>query len=459
MGEIFGMRNAGYEAMTPNTMGESLQPDRPGNQSVETIDRGLVTAAYLVVWIAFFITQRIFAGLHRMPSGVVVALVTLALVMRLAETFYFRRGSKPVPARVERSVAVFSISSTLVLALLLAIASREPDSPYFGMLMVPILETAVYFSLRATILVAATSSMFSIFWVFYSGHFQPPFAMGEMMESATLVLVFFIVGSLVWLLMNRIRMRTNELARKMEDLERTRHSLVEEEKLAAVGKLASSVAHEIRNPVAIISGALEAAESANFGAAEREEMSRVAMVEARRLEKLASDFLSYAHISSQPFEPLNLGTLAGYVEAVVRVQAIGKRLHVNLRMDSAELCIVQGNEGQLQQVLLNLMRNAVDAAPEGSTIGIQVHPCEAGEAVITIQNEGPAIPDSVVARIFEPFFTNKANGTGLGLAIARRIVEHHKGQLLLERNEADHIVFRFTLPAVQQPQHESSVVA
>ncbi|HUV96302.1 MAG TPA: HAMP domain-containing sensor histidine kinase [Acidobacteriaceae bacterium] len=445
--------------MIPDAMGESVQPDRRGNQTLETIDRSLVTATYLVVWVAFFVTQRIFAGLHRMPSEVVVALVTLAMLMRLAELLYFRRGSKRISARVECGIAFFSISSTLVLALLLAIASQEPDSPYFGMLMVPILETAVYFSLRSTVLVAATSSAFSIFWVFYSGHFRPPFAMGEMMESATLVLVFFIVGSLVWFLMNRIRMRTYELSRKMEDLERTRYRLVEEEKLAAVGKLASSVAHEIRNPVAIISGALEAAESATFGEAEREEMSRVAMVEARRLEKLASDFLSYAQISSEPFEPLDLGTLAGYVEAVVRVQAMSKRLRVNLRMDTVELCIVRGNEGQLQQVLLNLMRNAVDAAPEGSTIGVQVHPCEAGEAVITIENEGQAIPDSVVPRIFEPFFTNKANGTGLGLAIARRIVERHKGQLLLVRNEADHIVFQLTLPAVQQPQHASSVVA
>lgn len=406
------MWNADNNVMIPNNSDGNFESNRPVDASTETIDRGLVTATYLVVWLVFFITQRIFAGLNRMPSGIVVALLSLAILMRIGELLYFRRNANRISARTERAVAQASIASTLVLALMLAIASREPDSPYFGMLMVPILEAAVYFSLRATLVVAAASSSFSIFWVFYSGHFSPPYALGEMMESATLVLVFFIVGLLVWLLMNRIRKRTYELSRKMEDLERARKQLVEEEKLAAVGKLASSVAHEIRNPVAIISSALEAAESKDFGQEEREEMSRVAMMEARRLEKLASDFLSYAHLSADPFEPLNIGALASYVEAIVRVQAMGKRLQVNLSVDADVQCIVQGNEGQLQQVLLNLMRNAVDAAPEGSTISIRVDPCSSGEAIIKIENKGPAIPSSIVDRIFEPFFTNKANGTG-----------------------------------------------
>lgn len=429
---------------------------RLGDDALETIDRGLVTATYLVVWFAFFITQRIFAGLNRMPSGVVVALLSLAILMRVAELLYFRRGSIHASPRVERTFARFSIASTLVLALMLAIASRETDSPYFGMLMVPLLETAIYFSLRATLVVAAASSSFAIFWIFYSGHFRPPYALGEMLESATLVLVFFIVGSLVSLLMDRIRKRTQELSRKMEDLERTRQRLVEEEKLAAVGKLASSVAHEIRNPVAIISSALEAAESDDFGQAEREEMSRVAMIEARRLEKLASDFLSFAHISAEPFEPLNIGTLAGYVEAIVRVQAMNKHLNVNLRVDADEQCIVQGNEAQLQQVLLNLMRNAVDAAPERSTISISVFPCDRDQSIIKIENEGPAIPQTIVGRIFEPFFTNKSSGTGLGLAIARRIVERHGGRLSLEHNETDHIVFALTLPVAQKTHLEAN---
>lgn len=413
----------------------------------EGIDRRLVAGAYLVVFLAFFLTQRIFAGLTRFPSWGALAIISAAVLTRVAELLYIRSYLTKLDTTKLRRIALASIASSLALALPLAIASHESDTPYFGMLMLPILETAIYFSLKATVAVAAVSSSFSIFWVVYAGNFHPPFAVGEMLESATLVLVFFIVGCLVWLLMNRIRQRTRELARHIEDLERSRTLLIEQEKLAAVGRLASSVAHEIRNPVAIISSALEAAGSDTFALTEREEMSRVAMVEARRLEKLTTDFLSYANVSGEQFERLNLGTLAGYVEGIVRVQAMNKRLRVDLKVDGGDSCIVQGNEGQLQQVLLNLMRNAVDAAPDESTIRVHVHPDSRDDAVITIENGGLPIPAAAVERIFEPFFTNKANGTGLGLAIARRIVEQHGGTLHLTRNEREHVMFTLSLPA------------
>lgn len=413
----------------------------------ESLDRGLVATAYLVVWVVFFAVQRIFAGFSHRPSLAVMGLIGLAILVRIGEIAYFHRNRMKGPVQAEHLIARISIASTFALAMLLAIASREPDTPYFGVLMLPILETAVYFSLFATLAVAAMAASFSIFWVFYAGHFHPPFAVGEMLESATLVLVFFIVGSLVWLLMDRIRQRSRELGHRMDDLEQTRNRLVEEEKLAAVGRLASSIAHEIRNPVAIISSALEAAESIDFAQPERTEMSHVAMTEARRLEKLASDFLSYANLSAEPFETLDLGTLAGYVGGIVRVQAVNKNLQVDLRVETGEHCTVRGNEGQLQQVLLNLMRNAVDAAPQGSRIGVHVYPSATREAVITIENEGPPIPNAAVHRIFEPFFTNKPNGTGLGLAIAKRIVERHKGQLTLQQNETNRVVFALRIPA------------
>lgn len=436
-----------YGRMIANSKGGDVQFHQQTDAAGEMLDRSLIASAHVIVLGVFFLTQRIFAGWSRLPSATVLLLISVALLLRMAELIHFRR--RPVSPHA-RAIAKISIAGTLLLALLLAIASHEPDTPYFGMLMLPILETAVCFSLPATLAVAAVSSLFSVFWVYYAGHFAPPFAVGEMLESATLVLVFFIVGSLVWLLMEHIRQRNRELAGRMMDLEKARHRLIEEEKLAAVGRLASSVAHEIRNPVAIISSALEAAASPSFSRSEREEMSRVAMIEARRLEKLTSDFLSYANLSEEPFAPLNLGTLAGYVEGIVRVQAMDKNLCVNLQADADALCTVEGNEGQLQQVLLNLMRNAVDAAPEGSTVTVRVHPGAAGDAVITIENAGEPIPSSAVNRIFEPFYTSKPNGTGLGLAIARRIVQRHNGSLRLERNDPGRVVFLLTLPAADR---------
>ncbi len=418
----------------------------PPEGAVEGMNRAVVASVNLVVLLAFFVTQRIFAGIEQVPSWGVLGLMLAAVAVRVAEIVFTQRRGGELPVALERRMALLSVGWNLALALPLAIVSRESDTPYFGMLLLPILETAIYFSLPATVVVASTSSAISIFWVVFAGHFHPPFAVGEMLESATLVLMYFIVGTLVWLLMERIRRRGRMLRLHMADLERTRNRLIEQEKLAAIGRLASSVAHEIRNPVAIISSALEASGSEAFPPNEREEMNRVAMMESRRLEKLTTDFLSYANLGPTRFEPLDLGTLAGYVEGIVRVQATQKQLRLDMEAGCEDSCVVHGNEGQLQQVLLNLMRNAVDAAPEASTIRVRVQPEAPASARITIENAGPAIPEEAVGRIFEPFFTQKVGGTGLGLAIAKRIVEQHGGTLELERNATDCVMFAITLP-------------
>ena len=130
---------------------------------------------------------------------------------------------------------------------------------------------------------------------------------------------------------------------RLEDLENTKARLVEEEKLAAVGRLASSVAHEIRNPVAIILSALEAAESNTFSAKDRMEMSRVAMAEARRLEKLTTDFLTYAQLGISPFNEVDAVALVGDIVSIARAKALNKKIKVDFLSDGD--CRLYGNEG------------------------------------------------------------------------------------------------------------------
>jgi signal transduction histidine kinase len=93
------------------------------------------------------------------------------------------------------------------------------------------------------------------------------------------------------------------------------------------------------------------------------------------------------------------------------------------------------------------MRNAIEASPPNGVVLIAVRPSK-GTLRIRIENAGPAIPVRVANQIFEPFFTAKEGGTGLGLAIARSIVDRHQGELLLERNDTDHIVFTIAFPSI-----------
>jgi signal transduction histidine kinase len=245
-----------------------------------------------------------------------------------------------------------------------------------------------------------------------------------------------------------LRDREEQLRQQLDDLEATRGKLIEEEKLAAIGRLAGAVAHEIRNPVAIISSALETAASASFASKEREEMSRIAGMEAKRLEKLTTDFLSYARPGNASFRQVDATALVGYIVSIVQPQALQKDLQIEVKM--CDTCCVYGNEGQLQQVLLNLMRNAIEASPQNGSILITVVKQSREALQIRIENAGPAIPRCAADHIFEPFFTAKEGGTGLGLAIARSIVDRHHGELYLEQNKPDHIVFTVSLPSINK---------
>lgn len=405
------------------------------------------------VLLAFLLAQSFFSLVHGAPPLPVFVVAGVGILLRLMEIVYESRHS-PLPVDATRNLAAVSVAWNLALPLMLAVATAQFHTHYFGMLTLPVLEAALYFSFTTTLGVAAIASSIAGFWVAYAAHFRPPFEIGELVEATTLVLVYFIVGTLIWWLVDLLSDREEDLEQKITDLQATRTKLIEEEKLAAVGRLASSVAHEIRNPVAIISSALEASSSPSSSLADRDEMSKVAMMEARRLERLTTDFLSYAQPGSAPFTEVDATALVGYIASIVRAQASYKSLTIDLQ--SCNGCRVYGNEGQLQQVLLNLMRNAIEASPDRGRIKIDVGWYSQDKIRMALANAGPRIPQEAVARIFEPFFTAKEGGTGLGLAIARSIVEKHGGELLLERNENDNIVFAAIVPSLLAPSGAGS---
>lgn len=395
-----------------------------------------------MVLIVFVLVELGFSRFNFPTPHVMLLVAAAAILLRLVELALSTSGDDA--ALRARSFALISICLGLVVPFALAAATGQFHTHYFGLLVLPVLEAALYLSLPLTLLVATISSGSAMLWVAYAAHFTPPFELGEMLEAATLVLVLYIVGTLVWLLLNLLRQREQELTERLQDLVLTRGQLIEGEKLAAIGRLASSVAHEIRNPVAIISSAIEAAGSASFLIEEREEMSRVALTEARRLEKLTTDFLAYAQPGTAPRTEVDAIALVGYMGSIARAQALTKRVKINVQTE--EGCMILGNEDLLQQALLNLLRNAIDASPEFGHVSVRVS--RQTETVrIAIENEGPPIPEYAVSKIFEPFFTAKRGGTGLGLPIARKIVESHGGEVLLERNVEECVLFTLLLPA------------
>ncbi|HTL53328.1 MAG TPA: PAS domain S-box protein [Planctomycetota bacterium] len=207
------------------------------------------------------------------------------------------------------------------------------------------------------------------------------------------------------------------------------------EKLASMGKLAASVAHEIRNPLTAIKMHLYAMQQSLPERPDLEGDFRVVNDEMLRLESVVRNFLDYSRSPALKTQTLTIELMIDKV-----LELFGRRLTQKgiqlIREGDKGLPPVVADLEQMKQVFINLLTNAEEAMPQGGIIGIissmqrddQNRPMN----VIRFHDNGPGVPESIRRRLFEPFFTTKEDGTGLGLGIARRIVEGHGGKLVLE---------------------------
>jgi signal transduction histidine kinase len=244
---------------------------------------------------------------------------------------------------------------------------------------------------------------------------------------------------------NNLRAREERFVRSLEELARTREQLLSEEKLAAVGRLSRALAHEIRNPVAMISSSLATAVRPGQNDEEREEMFAIAAKEATRLERLTTDFLLYARPRTAQLALGNLADTLNYVATVARAYAANKGVAIDV--SAAGELEGEFDATQIQQALLNLVLNAIDACHRGDSV--QLNAALNGNSSIRIDVVGPAapIPPEVAERIFEPLFTTKPGGNGLGLPIARNIARAHGGDVVLGSNQPGRVCFSIEIPS------------
>ena len=344
-----------------------------------------------------------------------------------------------------------SICFNILLAILLGGVTNREDTQYFVIMVVPILVAAFRLTLPPTLAVVAVVDWVNFFWVWHYAQHQLRTPVNEYVEAGTISLVYTVVGVLVWLLVNQLHREEAWLAQSLRDLEQTRERLLQEERLAAVGRLAGGIAHEIRNPVSAIASALSTARGSTLAAAEREEMFEIAAKESRRLERLTTDFLAYARPRSPLKAPSSIDDTLGYVADACRPR--GNERGVSIHAHSSGGLVAEIDAGYVQQALVNLVMNAVEASSPEGRVDLRARANGQGSVRIEVENAGPSIPPASVARIFEPFFTTKAQGTGLGLAIARNIARAHGGDLILSANEPGRVCFTLTFPAAQADSH------
>lgn len=217
-----------------------------------------------------------------------------------------------------------------------------------------------------------------------------------------------------------------DLARSLDDmaarLERHRADLVQSQKLASMGRLCAGVAHEINGPLGIILGY---AKVIRREGADEEALAAIED-EAKQCQRIVEALLDMSRHATPSFAPVDLAQLAR--DGIDRLETAGSIGHRRISVVSSGAVLAFGDEAKLRQVVLSLMKNAIEATPDGGAIEVDVRRRKR-RTVLSIVDHGAGIPEEARSRLFEPFFTTKPKGTGLGLAIARAIVEAHRGEL------------------------------
>lgn len=397
----------------------------------------------LFVLALLLLIHTAFASHWGNPSAGLIGVLAAAFLTQAAELIWLLALKTPVGPGTIALLTWFSIGFNIAVALVLAEITNREDTQYFILMVMPVLVAAFRLALLPTLAVVALVDFINFFWVWSYARTGAPASVGEYFEAGTVSLIYIIVGVLTWLLVGDLHQKEARLSESLAELKSADEALVSEAKLAAVGRLSSAIAHEIRNPVSSIVSALATAHRADISDSERAEMFEIAGKEAGRLEKLTTDFLAYARPRELQRAPCSVEDTIGYVADVCRPRAAQKG--VNLVAESLVKGPAEVDAGQVEQALVNLVMNAVEASAPGGTVTLRAVREGNGKVRIDVEDAGGSIPPEIVARVFEPFFTTKTSGTGLGLSIALGIARAHGGDLVLAGNEPGRVRFSMTI--------------
>lgn len=242
-----------------------------------------------------------------------------------------------------------------------------------------------------------------------------------------------------------------DLQRSYEMLAQAQRDLVVRERLAALGELAAVVAHEVRNPVAVIFNSVAALQRLVEGPETAKNLVGIVQEEAQRLAHMVSDLLDFARPSAPNFRDESAVDIARDAILAVQQMSLPVELDVTIAVEG-DVPPLRADARMLRQVLVNLLVNAREASGEGQAICVRLGRGRSlrGQPEVTIEvcDHGSGVTAERIERMFEPFYTTKAQGTGLGLAVVKRFVEAHDGTVAVRSAPGFGTVFAIRLPAV-----------
>jgi len=256
-------------------------------------------------------------------------------------------------------------------------------------------------------------------------------------------------GDEVKALSHSVRGLIHNVDHTQSELQKSRESLLQADKMALVGKLAAGMAHSIRNPFTSVKMRLFSLNrSLKLSDTQKEDFD-VISEEIRHVDTIVQNFLEFSRPPKLKMQSVSPSIIVDQAIALLQHRLISYDVEVRIERDQY-LPEIEADPEQIKEVIVNLVVNACEAMENGGSIVIQeqesMTPSKGRTAVIRLNDNGPGIPESIREKVLQPFFTTKEEGTGLGLSIAVRIVEEHHGRLHIESNQSGGATFIISLP-------------
>ncbi len=299
--------------------------------------------------------------------------------------------------------------------------------------VIPIIIASYWFALKGGLISSIIAG------ILFSPHI--PFQFKEVeVDKFIGLFVYAVIGAVTGVLSGKLQKQAEEIYDAEEHLHATA-------RLSSLGELAASMAHEIRNPLGAIKGAVEILEDDFPKGHEKHEFFEIISKEVKRLNKIVEEFLGLARPRQAAHRPLSLLEIIRTVSFLVFFKA--KKRRVQLDIDIPAHIQITGDPDLLKQAFLNIFINAVESIENGGTVSISSREDETG-VVVEVADTGAGISPEVIEKMFKPFFTTKGTGTGLGLSIANRIFREHNGLLKAENRVGKGTVMSIYLPKASE---------
>lgn len=351
----------------------------------------------------------------------------------------------------------------LLCSLLIWATTGEEESHYWIIYFLPIVVAAANLNLIKTLTVCFFSSFFYLLLIPYEIWSVPAEVQEDLPEFLITCTTFFIVGVVIhgFSQQNRHQLlqqkqlnsllieNRNALQESVLKLEATEETLRRKDRLAALGEMSAGLAHEIRNPLGVISSSAQLLQTQLPDVEDKQlQLLEVIREESKRLNSLVSDFLKFGRPAEPNCEYHLLNQLAQ--RAVEHLFTIAAEANIKLQFQpSPHQISVMVDGDMIQQLLLNLLFNGIDSCSSGGTVDVKIT-AEEDTAHIIITDDGCGIEAELLPTIFNPFVTTKDHGTGLGLATAHKIAEVHNGEIHVCSKVGEGSTFTLTLPTQER---------